>query len=79
MNLGQEDFTQESIELVKTTILGSCFKAMVTGYHYDNTPFIQLSRRYDFVNIFLKWNLFNNIFLFCILATSCEYWYTKND
>jgi hypothetical protein len=54
LNLGQEDFTQESIELVKTTILGSCFKAMVTGYHYDNTPFIQLSRRYDFVNIFLK-------------------------
>ncbi|CAF3433908.1 unnamed protein product [Rotaria sp. Silwood1] len=47
----QEDFTPESIELVKTTILGSCFKAMVTGYHYDNTPFIQLSRRYDFVNI----------------------------
>jgi A-kinase anchor protein 1 len=44
----QEDFTPESIELVKTTILGSSFKAMVTGYHYDNTPFIQLSRRHDF-------------------------------
>ncbi|CAF0735562.1 unnamed protein product [Rotaria sordida] len=47
----QEDFTPEAIELVKTTILGSCFKAMVTGYHYDNTPFIQLSRRYDFQRI----------------------------
>ncbi|CAF1310889.1 unnamed protein product [Adineta steineri] len=42
----QEDFTPESIELVKTTILGSCFKAIVTGYHYDNTPFIQLTKRY---------------------------------
>jgi len=50
-NLDQEDFTPESIELVKKTILGSIFKAMVTGYHYDNTPFIQLSKRYDFVNI----------------------------
>jgi hypothetical protein len=48
--LDQEDFTSESIELVKTTILGSSFKAMVTGYHYDNTPFIQLSRRHDFVS-----------------------------
>ncbi|CAF4744684.1 unnamed protein product [Rotaria sp. Silwood1] len=42
----QEDFTSESIELVKTTILGSCFKAIVTGYHYDNTPFIQLTKRH---------------------------------
>ena len=49
-NLGQEDFTPESIELVKTSILGSSFKAMVTGYHYDNTPFIQLSKRQDFVS-----------------------------
>ena len=48
----QEDFTPDSIELVKTTILGSSFKAMVTGYHYDNTPFIQLSKRYDFVSLF---------------------------
>ncbi|CAF3364940.1 unnamed protein product [Rotaria sp. Silwood1] len=24
---------------------------MVTGYHYDNTPFIQLSRRYDFQRV----------------------------
>jgi len=52
-NLDQEDFTSESIELVKSTILGSNLKAMVTGYHYDNTPFIQLSRRYDFVNIYI--------------------------
>ncbi|CAF1129760.1 unnamed protein product [Adineta ricciae] len=44
----QEDFTPESIELVKPTVLGSCFKALVTGYHYDNTPFIQLSKRLDF-------------------------------
>lgn len=44
----QEDFTSESIELVKSSILGSTFKAMITGYHYDNTPFIQLSRRNDF-------------------------------
>ncbi|CAF0986342.1 unnamed protein product [Rotaria sordida] len=42
----QEDFTSESIESVKTTILGSCFKAIVTGYHYDNTPFIQLTKRH---------------------------------
>ncbi|CAF4478621.1 unnamed protein product, partial [Rotaria sp. Silwood2] len=42
----QEDFTPESIESVKTTILGSCFKAIVTGYHYDNTPFIQLTKRH---------------------------------
>ncbi|CAF0977011.1 unnamed protein product [Adineta steineri] len=58
----QEDFTPESIELVKTTILGSCFKAMVTGYHYDNTPFIQLSRRFDFqrlVNIDIQ-KMINN-------------------
>jgi A-kinase anchor protein 1 len=58
----QEDFTSESIELVKTTVLGSSFKAMVTGYHYDNTPFIQLSRRYDFqrlVNIDIQ-KMINN-------------------
>jgi len=42
----QEDFTLESIESVKTIILGSCFKAIVNGYHYDNTPFIQLTKRY---------------------------------
>jgi A-kinase anchor protein 1 len=42
----QEDFTSESIESVKTSILGSCYKAIVTGYHYDNTPFIQLTKRY---------------------------------
>ncbi len=63
--LDQEDFTSESIELVKTTILGSSFKAMVTGYHYDNTPFIQLSRRHDFVSKitwFKIWKiLFSNV------------------
>ena len=48
-SLDQEDFIPEAIEAVKTMILGSPFKAMVTGYHYDNTPFIQLSRRVDFV------------------------------
>ncbi|UJR21760.1 hypothetical protein I4U23_024835 [Adineta vaga] len=42
----QEDFTPESIELVKPMILGSSFKAIVTGYHYDNTPFIQLTKRH---------------------------------
>ncbi|CAF0954820.1 unnamed protein product [Adineta ricciae] len=42
----QEDFTPESIELVKPIILGSSFKAIVTGYHYDNTPFIQLTKRH---------------------------------
>lgn len=52
--LDQEDFTSESIELVKSSILGSTFKAMITGYHYDNTPFIQLSRRNDFVKILYK-------------------------
>ena len=49
-HLDQEDFNDESIEAVKTIIYGSTFKAMVTGYHYDNTPFIQLSRRNDFVS-----------------------------
>lgn len=48
--LDQEEFTPEAIEGVKEMILGSPFKAMVTGYHYDNTPFIQLSRRADFVS-----------------------------
>lgn len=48
--LDQEDFSPESIELAKPMLLGSSFKAMVTGYHYDNTPFIQLSRRADFVS-----------------------------
>ena len=47
--LDQEDFTPQAIEEVKSMILGSSFKAMITGYHYDNTPFIQLSRRADFV------------------------------
>ncbi|CAF1989454.1 unnamed protein product [Rotaria magnacalcarata] len=59
----QEDFTPESTELVKPTILGSTFKAMITGYHYDNTPFIQLSRRYDFriVNIDIQ-KMINNLY-----------------
>jgi hypothetical protein len=54
--LDQEDFTPESIELVKSTILGSCFHATVTGYHYDNTPFIQLTKRYGrvYIYIFIK-------------------------
>jgi hypothetical protein len=38
---------------------------MVTGYHYDNTPFIQLSRRHDFVSKitwFKIWKiLFSNV------------------
>ncbi|CAF3517912.1 unnamed protein product [Rotaria socialis] len=42
----QEDFTPESIESAKATLLGACFKAIVTGYHYDNTPFIQLTKRH---------------------------------
>jgi hypothetical protein len=49
--LDQEDFTPESIESVKGIILGSCFKAIVNGYHYDNTPFIQLTKRYGHVMI----------------------------
>ena len=48
--LDQEEFAQEAIEAVKSTVLGSYFKAMVTGYHYDNTPFIQLTNRYGQVN-----------------------------
>jgi hypothetical protein len=46
MILDQEDFTPEAIESVKSTVLGFCFHATVNGYHYDNTPFIQLTKRY---------------------------------
>jgi len=42
----QEEFTSESNELVKSLIIGGCFHATVTGYHYDNTPFIQLTKRH---------------------------------
>ncbi len=51
MNLDQEDFTSEAIEIVKSTVLGACFHATVTGYHYDNTAFIQLTKRYGRVKI----------------------------
>jgi len=66
--LDQEDFTPESIELVKATILGSCFKAIVTGYHYDNTPFIQLTKRFGHVIIYKKGKY---IFILFYLVTSC--------
>ncbi len=52
--IDQEDFTSESIESVKSTILGASFHATVTGYHYDNTPFIQLTKRYGRVDIYWK-------------------------
>jgi len=33
-------------------IIGGCFHATVTGYHYDNTPFIQLTKRHGRVGGF---------------------------
>ena len=44
--VGQEEFTTESIESVKSILLGACFHATVTGYHFDNIPFVQLTKRY---------------------------------
>lgn len=52
--LDQEEFSVESTESVKEMLLGSSFKAMVTGYHYDNTPFIQLTPSYGPVGSMLS-------------------------
>lgn len=46
MHLDQEEFTIEANEAIKAMLLGSSFKAIVTGYHYDNTPFVQLAPAY---------------------------------
>ena len=52
--IDQEEFSTESIEAIKSVLLGSCFHATVSGYHYDNIPFVQLTKRYGRVGRFEK-------------------------
>lgn len=73
-HLDQEDFNDESIEAVKAIIYGSTFKAMVTGYHYDNTPFIQLSRRNDFVSSEDDWDRGGSTFVVAFFFSSNVWW-----
>ena len=70
----QEEFTSESIEAVKNMLLGFCFKAIVTGYHYDSNPFVQLTNRYGHVN-----DLAAKPFArYVCLGATCQCRHTKN-